>query len=417
MSLPRPAALAFVVVLFAIALLAAAGCGSPSAPGKRVIVLGFDGMDYRLTRELMSKGRMPNFSQVAASGTFSSLGTSIPPQSPVAWSSFITGMDPGGHGIFDFVHRDPKTMTPYLSTTRTEAAGRSLTIGGWQFPLSSARVELLRDGQPFWDVLEKHGVPTTIIRMPANFPPSGSASRELSGMGTPDILGTYGTFSFFSSAPGPLADKTLSGGRVYPVDVVDDVVRGELVGPDNPFRAPAEKVAAQFIVYVDARQSAAKIVIGEEERVLKVGEWSDWVPIEFELIPFQSLRGICRFYLKQVHPTFELYVSPINLDPADPAMPISTPASYADELARATGLFYTQGMAEDTKALNENVLTRSEFLQQARFVGDEIKRQYRYVLDGFDGWPAVLLLRESRSGVAHDVATPGSGPPRLRSRR
>jgi predicted AlkP superfamily phosphohydrolase/phosphomutase len=372
------------LALVAITLQLAAGCRSGGAPGKRVIVLGFDGMDYRVTRDLMSKGRMPNFSQVAASGTFSPLGTSIPPQSPVAWSSFITGMDPGGHGIFDFVHRDPKTMTPYLSTTRTEAPGRTLTIGRWQFPLSSGRVELLRDGQPFWDVLEKHGIRTTIIRMPANFPPSGSASRELSGMGTPDILGTYGTFSFFSSAPGPLADNTLSGGRVYPVDVVDDVVRGELVGPDNPFRTPAQKVSAHFTVYSDARASAAKIVVGEEERVLKVGEWSDWVPVEFELIPFQSLRGIVRFYLKQVRPTFELYVSPINLDPTDPAMPISTPASYANELARATGAFYTQGMAEDTKGLNENVLTRSEFLHQARLVGDEITRQYRYVLDDFD---------------------------------
>ena len=87
-----------------------------------MIVLGFDGMDYRVTRELMANGRMPNFSRLAAAGAFSPLRTSIPPQSPVAWSSVITGLDPGSHGIFDFVHRDPHTMRPYLSTTRTEAA-------------------------------------------------------------------------------------------------------------------------------------------------------------------------------------------------------------------------------------------------------------------------------------------------------
>ena len=76
------------------------------------------------------------------------------------------------------------------------------TLGRWQFPLSSGRVELLREGRPFWEVLEGHGIETTIVRMPANFPPSGKATRELSGMGTPDVLGTYGTFSFFTSAPG-----------------------------------------------------------------------------------------------------------------------------------------------------------------------------------------------------------------------
>ena len=80
--------------------------------GRRVIVLGFDGMDYGVTKRLMAEGRMPNFSRLAQAGSFSPLGTTIPPQSPVAWSSFITGLDPGGHGIFDFVHRDPKTMVP-----------------------------------------------------------------------------------------------------------------------------------------------------------------------------------------------------------------------------------------------------------------------------------------------------------------
>jgi predicted AlkP superfamily phosphohydrolase/phosphomutase len=373
----------FVLAQAALALSLIAGCHQTGATGKRVIVLGFDGMDYGLTRELMAQGRMPNFSKLAASGSFSALGTSIPPQSPVAWSSFITGTNAGRHGIFDFIHRDPQTMLPYLSTTKTEPAGHTLTIGSWQFPLSSAHVTLLRDGQPFWDVLEQHGIRTTIIRMPANFPPSGSATHELSGMGTPDLLGTYGTFSYFSSAPGALATGALTGGRVIPVNVVDDVVRGELVGPDNPFRTPARSVRTSFTVYLDARAPAAKIVVGGEERVLTVGEWSDWVPIAFPLMPLESLHGICRFYLKQTRPTFELYVTPLNLDPAAPAMPISTPASYAADLARATGRFYTQGMPEDTKGLSDHVLTRDEFLHQTAMAGDEIARQYWPVLNQF----------------------------------
>lgn len=375
---------AAVVLGLAGALLYGSGCTRAPRSGKRIIVLGFDGMDYGVTRDLMAQGRMPNFSRLASSGGFSPLATSIPPQSPVAWSSVITGLEPAGHGIFDFVHRDPATMTPFLSTTRTVAPSRTVKIGSWQLPLSGGRVELLRDGQPFWEVLEARGVRTNIIRMPANFPPSGSATRELSGMGTPDLLGTYGTFSFFSSPSGRLAGRTLSGGRSTTVDVAGDIVRGELAGPDHPFRTPARAVTAPFAVYLDERAAAAKITIGDEERLLKVGEWSDWVPIEFELTWFQGLPAMARFYLKQIRPAFELYVSPINLDPAAPAMPISTPASYASELARATGPFHTQGIPEETKALSERVLTRDEFLAQARTVGDEIVRQYWHVLDRFD---------------------------------
>lgn len=351
--------------------------------GKQVIILGFDGMDYSVVRELMAQGRMPNFSQLAASGGFSALSTSVPPQSPVAWSSVITGLEPEGHGIFDFVHRDPGTLVPYLSTTRIEPPERVLKLGGWQLPLSNARVELLRDGQPFWEVLEANGVRTNVMRMPANFPPSGSATRELSGMGTPDLLGTYGTFSFFTSPGGREAGRRLAGGRLETVKVVDDVVRGQIVGPDNPFRTRATPVSVPFSVYIDKRASAAKLEIGGEELVLKTGEWSGWVPIEFPLTWFQSLRAIGRFYLRQLDPAFELYVSPLNLDPSAPAMPISTPSSYASELARATGPFHTQGIAEDTKALSERVFTRDEFLVQARAVGDENIRQYWQVLDQF----------------------------------
>jgi predicted AlkP superfamily phosphohydrolase/phosphomutase len=359
------------------------GCGSSRASNTRVIVLGFDGMDYRVARDLMARGLMPNFASVAASGSFAPLGTSTPAQSPVAWSSFITGLPPEGHGIFDFIHRDPKTMVPYLSTTKTEPATRSLSIGSWTLPLSSARVTLLRDGQPFWDMLERHGVPTTVIRMPANFPPSGTATRELSGMGTPDILGTYGTFSYFTSAPAKFRNKTLSGGRVFTVDVVNDIVQSELIGPDNPYRTAARKVSVPFTVYVDRTAPVAKLVVGEEERVLNVGEWSDWVPVDFPLMAMQSLRGMCRFYLKQVRPSFELYASPVNMDPTAPAMRISTPAAYAADLARATGRYYTQGMAEDTKALSDHVLTRDEFLQQAALVGGEVTRQYWSMLNEF----------------------------------
>jgi predicted AlkP superfamily phosphohydrolase/phosphomutase len=370
----------------ALALAAAllATCtGSRSSGKTAVIVLGFDGMDYELTKQMMAEGRLPNLSKLAAMGAFQSLGTAMPPQSPVAWSNFITGLDAGGHGIFDFVHRDPKTMVPYLSTSRAEASDKKLRLGKYQIPLGSDKVELLRRGQPFWDVLEERGIRTHIMRMPANFPPSGTATEELSGMGTPDILGTYGTFAYYTSDPYTWAAKDVSGGKVYDVGFVETTAEGTLYGPSNPFLVDAPKIEAPFTVYIDPDQPVAKLVVGKEERVLKVGEWSDWVPIHLDLVPTQTVPVIARFYLKEVRPVFGLYVTPLNLDPMSPAMPISTPESFASELASATGRFYTQGMPEDTKAFKEGVFTAEEFEQQARLAGEEVQRQYGYVLDRF----------------------------------
>lgn len=384
-AVPRwTAVLAGAGILAGIGVFLAA-CGTAASPGKRVIVLGFDGMDYELTRKMMDEGRLPNFSRLAREGTFGPLGTTVPPQSPVAWSSFITGKDPGGHGIFDFIHREPTTLIPYLSTSRAEAGEPLFKIGKWQIP-SSGSIELLRRGQPFWEVLEQHGIRTTIMRMPANFPPSGTASHELSGMGTPDIVGSYGTFLFYTADRKPFAGKKVSGGKVIEAAVRDNAFEGRIYGPDNPFLIEPEKVKTGFKVYLDPDQPVAKIVVGdgEHELILNEGEWSGWVPVEFDLIPTQTLRGMCRFYLKEVRPVFQLFITPVNFDPLNPDAPISTPNSFAAELAEATGEFYTQGMPENTKALTEGVFSRREFLTQAEIAGQEVIDQYHFVLDQFE---------------------------------
>jgi predicted AlkP superfamily phosphohydrolase/phosphomutase len=374
---------ALVALTLAAGLVSCAGEVAPPS-AKRVIVLGIDGMDPDLTGKLMSEGRLPNFSRLAAMGSFQPLGTSVPPLSPVAWSDFITGLDSGGHGIFDFIHRDPETMIPYLSTSRAIGSEESFEVGKWKIPISGGSVELLRRGEPFWAALEQHGVETTIVRMPANYPPSGQATRELSGMGTPDVLGNYGTFSFYTSVPFAFSGRNLAGGEVYPVDVIDGVVEAKLHGPPNPFLAESEAITAPFTVSVDDEKPVALLEIGGQERVLKVGEWTDWLAIDLEMIPTQTIGIQARFYLRSVAPDFEMYVTPLNLDPYRPAQPISNPESYAAELAAATGRYYTQGMPEDTHGLKQEVLTRDEFLSQARITGQEIIDQYRYVLREFE---------------------------------
>jgi predicted AlkP superfamily phosphohydrolase/phosphomutase len=351
--------------------------------GRRVIVLGFDGMDYALTREMLAAGRLPHLQRLAASGTFTALETAIPPQSPVAWSNVITGLDAGGHGIFDFIHRDAATLLPYLSTSRSHPP-RTLRVGPWRIALSGGKIELLRRGTPFWEDLTAGGIATTIVRMPANFPPTGTATRELSGMGTPDLLGTYGEFTFFSSDASVTGETAVSGGRIVAARLEAGVMHGRLRGPDNPLRAAPEPLYCDFVLYLDPERPLAKLVVGAEERLIAQGEWSDWVPVEFELAPLRTLRGMCRFYAKQLLPALQLYASPINIDPMQPALPIAAPPGWAAELARQTGRYYTQGIAQETKAYSAGVFDAAEFLAQARLVFEENRAQYRAVLAHFE---------------------------------
>jgi predicted AlkP superfamily phosphohydrolase/phosphomutase len=351
---------------------------------QKLIILGIDGMDPHLLTKFMREGKMPNFAKLAEQGSFRQLTTSIPPQSPVAWSNLITGMNAGGHGVFDFIHRDPKTLQLYFSTSRVEGPAHAIHVGNWVLPIGSGSVEQLRKGKAFWELLDDHKVPNTVVRIPANFPPVPAKGRTLSGMGTPDLRGTYGTFSFYTDDP-TAASGLVEGGRIIPVQVENSKVVANLIGPDNSFRRNSPAATERFEVAVDPSESVAKISLQDQEFVLQEGEWSEWKPVEFQLIPMLvHVRGMCRFYLKQAHPRFQLYVSPINIDPADPALPISTPSNYSKDLSEEAGEFYTQGIAEDTKALSDGVLDDKEYLEQARTVLAEHRRIFDAEFPKFD---------------------------------
>jgi len=331
-------------------------------------------MDPQLLRRFVGEGKLPNFAKLEAEGDFRPLTTSIPPQSPVAWSNLITGMNAGGHGIFDFIHRDPKTLSLYFSASKVEGPKHAIHLGNWSIPLGGGSAEQLRQGVAFWQILDQHGIPNAIFRIPSNFPPVPTKGRTLSGMGTPDLRGTYGTFSFYTDDP-IATPGAVEGGQVVPVQVENYRVTANLIGPDNSFLRGNSAATEPFSVAVDPIESVVRISVQDQEFVLREGEWSHWIRIEFRLVPlFANVKGMCRFYLKQAHPRFQLYVSPINMDPADPALPISTPSSYSRLLTDEAGEFHTQGIAEDTKALSDGVLDDKEYLQQARTVLAEHRR-------------------------------------------
>ncbi|MCD4700645.1 MAG: alkaline phosphatase family protein [Candidatus Aegiribacteria sp.] len=365
------------------AALLAGGCMRTS-PARRVIVLGIDGMDPFLLRSFINEGVMPNAAILMGSGGLNRLGTSNPPQSPVAWSNFITGYGPDVHGIFDFIHRNPLSREPYLSTSRVTGPDRIISISDWRLPLSGAKVELLRKGEPFWNRLTDEGIPVTMVKLPVDFPPDRGKARILSGLGTPDMRGSQGSFTFFTDDARSITDKT-SGGVVVPVrDYGDNCYVCTIKGPENSMRAGNPVMEVEAKVWVDRDADALRIDIQDSRIVLAAGEWSQWVRMRFDAIPhISSVYAIGRFFVKEITPRLKLYLSPLNIDPLNPALPISEPSSFSSDLARDLGPFYTQGFPEDTKALSRGIISDEEYLQQAWIVLQERLDLFHHELSRF----------------------------------
>ena len=307
----------------------------------------------------------------------------MPPQSPVAWSTFITGLEPADHGIFDFVHRDPSTLLPFSSMSRTEEPRYSLPLGPYCLPLSGSRVISLRKGTAFWQILSERGISVSIVRMPTNYPPL-PYGQALSGMGTPDLEGTLGTFSFYTEDPEELT-RSVYGGRIVKVEVSGTRIVLPIQGPPNSLRKDHRISTVNLVVDVDPEQPLARVAVGEKMAIIKEGEWSGWLAADFPLIPhLTSARGMFRVFARQLHPRFELYVSPINIDPVSPALPISAPGSFSRTVAHETRRYYTLGTPEDTSALRQGVFNLPQFLAQSRLVLKDERMQLRYALRHFE---------------------------------
>ena len=351
--------------------------------GRKMIVLGVDGMDPQFLEAHWDS--LPNLKRLSQSGDFRRLATSIPPQSPVAWSSVITGMDPGGHGIFDFIHRNSSTRMPVSSMAESSGAGRTLSVGPYLLPLTGGSIKSVRAGRAFWQILGDSGVAATVIRMPANFPPADCEQESLSGMGTPDMKGSFGTFTFFTEDPD---EKTghVPGGLVLHSPVTGGRAVLSVQGPENSLRKDHATTSVNLMANIDPTADVVRFDIDQEQVVLRQGEWSEWLRTKFPLIPgVKSAAGMFRIYLKQVHPQLRVYVSPVNIDPESPELPLTTPASYSKKLNDTLGPFYTQGIPEESSAFRAGVLNRAEFLIQSHRVLADSMRMFRYELAKFNG--------------------------------
>ncbi|MBT3217536.1 MAG: hypothetical protein HN348_00460 [Proteobacteria bacterium] len=379
------------------------GCGKeptgPDVPG--FFVLGVDGADPTILKRMVEEGRMPAFAKLIDDGSFQLLGTSTPPQSPVAWSSFITGMDPGGHGIFDFVHRDPNNYHPISSATPPpsgEDDSSAVEVGGLYIPLGGGGILNNRGGKPFWDYLYEAGVDVEVYRIPGNYPTPASEAKVLGGMGTIDMRGGYGTYTWYTDQP--LLDTSEIKGDVELVSVQDNDLDGipetvisTIKGPPDIFHLPPgqephddDYLNSRVTITLDPEQDVALVRVGNGQAIIAEGEWSPWITISFEGLPahMMDMTGAVRFYAKELRPGFQVYASPVQIWPEDPAQVISSPEDFAQEIYDRVGGFYTQGLPEETNALKDRLFDDGDYLSQVKLVQQETQAMLEMALDHFE---------------------------------
>ena len=385
-----------------------------AAAQQKVIVLGFDGVDAGYTERWMNEGKLPNLAKLRAQGTFRPLLPTTPAQTPVSWSTFSTGVDPGRTGIFDFLRRDPKTYLPVFAafddTTEPFLLGernpmafaaviallfliiaailfaRGRRIGGAvaavlaigmgaaifyvvqkYIPATRPGVINRRQGTPFWEVAAKSGKKATIIHVPVTFPANDfDGGHMLSGLGVPDISFRVGKPFYFTSELDFRRGAT--GTNEFSIEVVQlednkGVIQTKLQGPPNKlFKEPPFISIPMTITVAEDRQSIT-IEVSGQKIPLKPGQWTNWVDFVFPFNPLIKLHGVSRFHLLEVQPEVKLYLSPINFDPRQlpPGFRISTPPDWAPQTAEELGLFKTLGWQIDTWAISEGFATEKIF--------------------------------------------------------
>jgi predicted AlkP superfamily phosphohydrolase/phosphomutase len=334
----------------------------------KVVVIGLDGLDPRITGRLMARGALPHLARLREIGGYAPVATTYPAQTPVAWSTFATGTNPGGHGIFDFIRRDPATYRPDLALNRYEQKS----------PFLPPHAVNLRGGRPVWEILGRAGVPSIVLRCPCTYPPDKLKGRLLSGMGVPDIRGGLGTSTLFTEREDATPRESEQVTRVEKDDRGAFVTR--LVGPRNPKKG--EDAAVEIEIVPGSRRATIVSKGHPAELEAGLGQWSEWLKVKFRLGVLQTVFGAVRFRLVSLDP-LELYASPVNFDPDNPMFPISAPWDYAGEIERRIGPYHTTGMAEDHSGLMNERFDETAFLEQCATVIGEREAMLDYELDRF----------------------------------
>jgi len=418
------------VTAMLVALVAAAAVATwwsrstpPSRYWQRMVVLGFDGMDPDLVAQLISAGKLPNLKKLIDQGGLYSLGTTHSAESPTAWASFATGVNPGKHNIYDFLVRDTATYLPDLGMVRREPA--KFLFG--YVPIRKPKVYSTRGGTSFWVTAGRAGVRSSVLTVPVTFPPEEVPNGELlSGLPLPDIRGTMGTFYYFATDLSRYEEgNTEMGGILKRLIVENDVAETELIGPPNPlvrreieeirYKGPTltdqdrarlaelqgrEDVKLPMTVTWNRAAKTATVTLDGESIPLQPGKWSRWIDLEFRINYLVRVHGMAQLLLMNADNELQLYVSPVNWKPDAPPVPMSYPSGFAGALFDRIGYYRTLGWAEATWPLNEARMDEQTFMDDLYRAFDD---RAQVILSRLEArqWDLLIGVIESTDRVQH----------------
>ena len=411
---------------------------TPSVP--KVIVLGFDGVDARYTEQWMDEGLLPNLARLREQGTYRPLLPTTPPQTPVSWSTFSTGINPGRTGIFDFLRRDPETYLPVFAAfdegmepilfgdnnkwlaggviallsfgvvllilklfkLKFAVAGAVAIlvalVGGhlgrvWtekNIPTKRPTVTNRRQGIPMWEAAASAGLRSRIVRVPVTFPANDfDHGHMMSGLGVPDISARVGKPFFFTSELD--LHRYGGGSNEFSIEVAQlednrGRIETKIIGPPNKLFDDPPYIEIPMIVTVSEDRTSITIEVSGQTLAMKSGEWSDWVDFEFPFSDVVKVHGVSRFHLMSVKPEVRLYLSPINLDPRKlpPGVRVTTPGNWAPELGEKYGRYKTIGWAIDTWAISEGFADEQMFWDDMEWTVAQYRTMHKDFLESDD---------------------------------
>ncbi len=422
---------AALTALLALAAGPAVAAAAPSPVPGRVVILGFDGVDAHIVEDMLARGELPNLAELRTRGGYAPLTPTVPAQTPVSWATFSTGLDPGGHEIFDFLKRDPGNRIPTFAVAEelqvpflfgknnppvfaagaaalfavpaallawrrrrvlaallagaalAAAAGAFVAARAW-LPAERPWVRNNRRGPVFWT--EAGARPATVIRMPVTFPPEAfERGRMLSGLGVPDLSGRIGKPAYYTSDPF-FAPREGNDFSVEITRLESNTGRQvtKIVGPPGRAFGRAGTIDVPMALSVSEARDRLAIEVAGTRVELSPGQWSDWIPLAFRVNPLITVHGYARLRLASVAPEIGLYLSPIQFDPdhLPPGFAISAPADFARELVRRFGRYKTMGWAIDTWSIQSATLSEEAFLEDVRKTEEQERRMLAGLLAG-----------------------------------
>ncbi len=351
------------------------------------LILGFDSFDPTTFEHLVGQGKLPNLNRYAEAGKYARFTVSDPPQTEVSWTSIATGQDPGGHGIFDFVHRDPQTYTPFVSLLPTQR-----TALGVQFvPPYRART--------LFEEATRQGYPATALWWPGLFPARVELPiQTIPGLGTPDIQGKLGVGLLYTTDPTPPNEESKTA--IKPLrQAGTGRFAGEVEGPLTKVRGQMQPARIDLqLDLTDERK--ARLVIGKQVVDLISGEWSPVIEIIFKLGLFISVRAVTRAILTQTSPDVRLYLLPLQIHPLGTPWRYATPPGFVKRTWKTSGPFLTLGWPQDTTGLEEGCINDGQFLALCDSIFESRQRALMHQLENFNEGVLAIIF-DSLDRVQH----------------